>query len=150
MRGQVSWLALVALVALVVWGCAPPATSDGGGDALEPGLVHSLNVQVEPGVVRFALNVTNASAGPVVLEFPSTQRYDFSVESSGGETVWTWSADRSFAQMLGADTLAAGATVTYEAEWSTGRRPGSYVAVGRLTSTSQPVELRTEFEIPAS
>jgi hypothetical protein len=146
-RGQVSW---VALVALVVPGCAPPGPSDGGGDVLDPGLVPSLNVQVEPGSVRFTLNVTNASAGPVVLEFPSSQRYDFSVESTAGETLWTWSADRSFAQVVGADTLAAGATVTYEAEWVAERRPGAYVAVGRVTSTSQPVELRTEFEIPAS
>lgn len=147
MRGLVSWMA----VALLAAGCAaPPAGSEGGGEALEQGLVHSLNVQVEAEAVRFTLNLTNAGTTPVVLEFPSSQRYDFAVEAPSGETVWTWSADRSFAQMLGADTLAAGATVEYEAEWASGRRPGQYVAVGRVTSTSVPVELRTEFEIPAS
>jgi hypothetical protein len=141
----------MAVGALLVAGCAPPAASDGGsgGGAVEEGLVHSLNVQVESSAVRFALNVTNASASAAVLEFPSSQRYDFAVEDPSGETVWVWSADRSFAQMLGADTLAAGATVTYEATWAASR-PGRYVAVGRVTSTSQPIELRTEFEIPAS
>jgi hypothetical protein len=146
-RGLVSGLAVGALL---VAGCAPPAASDGGGGGRESGLVHSLNVQVEAAVVRFALNVTNAGTTPVVLEFPSSQRYDFAVESPSGETVWSWSADRTFAQVLGANTLAAGATAAYEAEWTTGHRPGRYVAVGRVTSTSQPIELRTEFEIPAS
>ena len=148
MRGLVSWLA----VAMVASGCAPPPApaSEGGGEAVAQGLVHSLNVQVEAEAVRFTLNLTNVGAAPLVLEFPSSQRYDFAVEAPSGETVWTWSADRSFAQMVGADTLAAGATVEYEAVWTSGRRPGQYVAVGRVTSTSLPVELRTEFEIPAS
>jgi hypothetical protein len=146
-RGLVSWM----VVALVATGCAaPPAASDGNGEALEQGLVHSLNLEVEPEAVRFSLNLTNAGTAAVVLEFASSQRYDFVVEDPSGETVWVWSADRSFAQMVGADTLAAGETVEYEAVWTSGRRPGRYVAVGRVTSTSMPVELRTEFEIPAS
>jgi Intracellular proteinase inhibitor len=144
---QVSWMVVAALLSA---GCAPPATSDGGGDALEQGLVHSLRVEVEAAAVRFTLNVTNAGTTPVVLEFPSTQRYDFAVEGTSGETEWSWSADRMFAQVLGADTLGVGETVEYEATWTEGRRPGQYVAVGRVTSTSTPVELRTEFEIPAS
>lgn len=140
----------MAVATTVVLGCAP-STSDGAEGALEQGLVHSLNVHVEPEAVRFTLQLTNASGSAAVVTFPTAQRYDFVVETPAGAEVWRWSADRVFAQVVESDTLAAGATELYEAAWAVvGRRPGRYMAVGRVTSSSTPVELRTEFEIPES
>jgi hypothetical protein len=112
------------------------------------GLASSLNVRVEADTVRFTLSLTNAAAAERVMEYSTAQRTDFAVETPAGEVVWQWSADMGFAQMMSVDTLAAGASRSYEAVWSPGGRTGRHIAVGRLTSLNSPVELRTEFEIP--
>jgi hypothetical protein len=150
---------MIAAVAglLAAAGCAPedPEPPAGGteGSAVAEGaaaspLASSLNVRVDGDTVRFALLVTNASGPTQVLEFPTAQRMDFVVETPAGEVVWQWSAGLGFAQMLGTDTLSAGSSREYEAEWAAGGRTGRHIAVGRVTSTSTPIELRTEFEIP--
>ncbi len=142
-----------ALVGLVACGTPPPdRTEELPGDTARPvadgPLANTLSVRVSEDSVAFRLDVTNATAEPVVLEFGSSQRYDFAVESEAGAVEWRWSADRSFAQVLGADTLNAGETVTYEATWAHAGRTGVYEAVAWLVSGSHPVELRTEFELP--
>lgn len=142
---------------LAAAGCAPEDPQPPAGEAEGSGvtdeaassrLASSLNVRVEGDTVRFALLVTNATGEARVLEFPTAQRMDFTVATPSGEVVWQWSAGMGFAQMLGADTLAAGASREYEATWAPGGRTGQYVATGRVTSTNTPIELRTEFEIP--
>lgn len=139
--------------ALAASGCVsgepePPASGTEGGDAVMEGLASSLNVHVEGDTVRFTLLLSNAAGTAQVLEYATAQRTDFVVETPGGEVVWQWSAEMGFAQMLGADTIAAGASREYEAEWEPGGRTGRHIAVGRVTSTNTPIELRTEFEIP--
>lgn len=142
---------------LAAAGCAqevpdPPVGGAEGGAVAEeaPGaaLASSLNVRVEGDSVRFALLVMNPSGPTQVLEFPTAQRMDFAVETPEGEVVWQWSAGLGFAQMLGADTLSAGSSREYEAVWTPSGRSGRHIAVGRVTSTNLPIELRTEFEIP--
>lgn len=148
-----------ALAGLVALGCArgepePPADEAedsvvGEADGVVgEGLASSLNVRVESDTVRFTLSLTNAAAAERVLEYPTAQRADFAVETPAGEVVWQWSEGMGFAQMMGADTLAASASRAYDAVWSPGGRTGRHIAVGRLTSLNSPVELRTEFEIP--
>jgi hypothetical protein len=145
---------MIAAVACVLgaWGCAsgepePPGNGTEGG-AVGEGLASSLNVQVEGDTVRFTLLLSNAAGTAQVLEYATAQRTDFVVETPGGEVVWQWSAEMGFAQMLGADTIAAGASREYEAEWVPVGRTGRHIAVGRVTSRNTPIELRTEFEIP--
>lgn len=116
--------------------------------AAETGLIVSLEARYANDSVQLALHVTNGTEAPMELEFGSTQRYDFSVLNAAGESAWTWSADRSFAQALGTETLAAGATVHYEAIWEPVGGAGVYTAVGQLVSTNKPIEMRTQFEIP--
>jgi hypothetical protein len=55
--------------------------------------------------------------------------------------------DRSFAQVTGEETLVPGATEEYSGVWAT-PAPGRYEAVGRLVSTSHPVEIAVPFEVP--
>jgi hypothetical protein len=96
--------------------------------------------------VHLHLQVSNAADTAIVLTFPSTQRYDFGVETESGESVWRWSADRMFGQVLGEERLESGASLSYREVWPSVGRSGRFVAVGQVVSTDHPVELRTEFE----
>lgn len=142
-----AWLPLVPLLLLGL-ACAPPAEpeagADGGGAA--PPLLASMQATTEGGAVRFVLQVTNTTSAPIALEFPSGQSFDF-VVLQGGREVWRWSADRMFTQALRSETLAPGATLTYEERWEPGAVTGELTAVGRLTSTSHPLEQRTTFRV---
>lgn len=136
---------LLVMMGLVL-GCASyPGEGEEAGVA--EGLASTLEVQVEGDQVRFTLSVTNATEAPIRLDFPSSQRYDFAVERPSGEIVWTWSAARSFAQMLGEETLAPGETVTYSERWDDPAGAGRYVAVGRLTAMNVEVERRASFDL---
>ena len=119
------------------------------GAGSPPELGSSLNVRVAGDTVHFELHITNTTSGPVTVSFPSTQRYDFGVTRGNGETVWHWSADRSFAQVTGREVLAQGETKRYAETWIARGHAGEYVATAWLTSNSYPVELRTVFRLPA-
>jgi hypothetical protein len=109
----------------------------------------SLAVDLGRDSVGLALHLTNSGTQPLVLEFNSTQRYDFQVQKASGETVWTWSADKLFGQMMGTETIGAGESREYRASWEAGSQTGTFVAVGRVVATNQPIEQRTQFEIRA-
>jgi hypothetical protein len=143
---------LASLIAAAA--CAPPESEPeeaGPPPAAAPtetGLVASLTTSVEADTVRFELHLTNMTEDTVQLEFPSSQRFDFEVRGADGASAWRWSAARSFAQVVGAEPVAPGATVTYGATWEPGGRSGGHTVVGWVTSTNRPIELRTEFELP--
>jgi len=139
---------------LLAAACAPaPSTGESGTpaprqDRPEETLVTSLSVQPARDTVRLTLQVTNAAAVPVTLSFTSGQTYDFAVER-GGETLWRWSADRSFMQALRDETLAPGETRTYTEAWHPGAATaGEFIARGWLTSSSHPVERTAAFHLP--
>lgn len=126
-----------------------------GADGADPGvpsaaaddLATSLIARVEDARVAFALNVTNAGGAPIRLDFNSGQRFDVSVTDAGGAEVWRWSADRSFIQSLGSETVEPGATLTYRAEWA-GAAPGTYRATGLVTASNR--DIRQEVEVRVS
>ena len=97
--------------------------------------------------VALTLTVTNPSSAPLTLEFSSGQQFDFRVRRSDGTVVWLWSADKLFTAMLTSRSLAPGETATYSAVWSP-VTPGSYLAVGTLTSTSHAGEATAAFVVP--
>jgi hypothetical protein len=141
--------ALVGLVACSAPGVdqSEPAAQDSVPEATSPPLVPSLSVQVRDDSVQFRLDITNATAAPLVLEFSSAQRADFAVEDAAGAEIWRWSAGQGFAQVLGSETLAAGETRTWDTAWEAGERNGEFTAIALLTSTSHPVTLRTAFDL---
>ena len=55
--------------------------------------------------------------------------------------MWTWSAARSFAQVLTADTVAAGDSRRYAVTWEPGGLTGTFMAAGRLLATGHAVTL---------
>jgi hypothetical protein len=111
-------------------------------------LASSVEVEVHANTVRMVLHVTNPTSRPVTLEFSSGQRYDFAIRTAAGADVWTWSADKLFAQMVGTETIAPGATLDYTETWTPAGQKGSFVAIARLASTSHPVREQAAFQIP--
>ena len=74
---------------------------------------------------------------PLELTFPSTQRFDLQLRNSRGEVLYTWSADKLFAQVI--ETEHVQGVLQYEAEiplsTSTGQLPpGKYTVEGWLTA----------------
>ena len=140
----------VAAVCALIWvACGTPTpeakpAESGNAAALLP---LSLQVEVQRERVHFVLHLSNPTANPVQLDFGDAQRFDFDVRDAGGAPVWRWSADRAFAQVVGQETVAPGATLTYEAEWRPDKGPGSYTVTGRLLTQPRVREQQMLFEI---
>ena len=152
MRSALAFAAMTLLAACTPPGASAPAPasgSDAGGAASGEPLVTTLSVEPAADSVRFLLQVTNATQGPLTLQFRSGQSFDFSV-SDGGRTLWTWSADMMFTQALRSETLAPGETRSFDASWRPPAelRGRTLTATGRLTSSSHPVERTQAFRLP--
>ena len=133
------WQVLAVLLA----GCAPAVATE---EATV--LAGTLTVEVGADSAWLTLHVTNPTATAVRLEYPTAQRSDFEVRTLAGERLWWWAEDRVFAQALGEERLEAGATVRHRVSLRL-PAPGEYLAVGRLTSTNERLELSTPFQVPA-
>ncbi|MGQ0561146.1 MAG: BsuPI-related putative proteinase inhibitor [Gemmatimonadota bacterium] len=142
MRSSLARCAILLLVA-----CSSAAQRDESATSDVSEIPISLEVDVGRDSVRFALHLTNAGTQPLVLEFNTSQRYDFEVRTPAGAKVWQWSADQMFGQALGSETIPAGASRVYRASWAPQGRTGAFVAVGRVVARNQPIEQRAEFEI---
>jgi hypothetical protein len=93
--------------------------------------------------IELILKLVNPSRQERTLEFSSSQRYDFQISDRAGTTVWHWSAGRMFAQMLGSERLAPGATREYRERFE-GRLPaGTYVATGTIPTRDTPLRATT-------
>ena len=118
-----------------------------------------MNVRVLEDSVLLEIHVTNVTSSPISLEFTSTQRYDFEIANADGESIWRWSAARSFGQALGEEALQPGDSRRYTATWDGNgddistwdgsEREGDFIATGWVVSVNYPVELRTGFQLPA-
>ncbi len=146
-RGTLCFLLFAALTPA----CTPQnqAMPESATASAEQGpLVASLAVEQFPDSIGLALQVTNTSAEPVRLTFPTGQSYDF-VVSDGAREIWRWSADRMFTQAFRTETVAPGATLEYEATWTppAGVR-GEITATGILTAQEHRIEQDTQFRLP--
>lgn len=138
------WLGLLAVAAAVA--CTPRDPGSEGTPGRD-GLVTSMEVETAGGVVRMTLHVTNDTSQPLELEFTSGQRYDFAVTRPDGESLWTWSADKSFIQALGSETIPAGGTLRYSEEWDPAGLTGDFVATGTVTSRNRAVAQSAYFDL---
>ena len=97
--------------------------------------------------IELTLRVTNRSSRDTVLQFASGQRYEFQIVDENGATQWTWSADRSFIQMLGSETLPAGKSLEYREEVAARLQFGKYRVIGLCTTTRRPLEASTAIAV---
>jgi hypothetical protein len=81
--------------------------------------------------------VTNSSAHPVTLTFPSTQGGDVSLERDGVEH-YRWSQGLVFAQMIEERQLAPGEAWTCVLEGTLDVEPGPYEATGTVACRPAP------------
>jgi len=140
-----------ALIALV--SCNRTDSREAGsvplsGSAGEAVLVPTLRVRVSGDTVALALTVANAGREGVRLSFGTAQRYDFAVRNEAGVEVWRWSAERMFGQVAGEEEVPSGGVLEYHEAW-VARAAGRYRVVARLESSDHPLELESEFEVPA-
>jgi hypothetical protein len=95
--------------------------------------------------IVMTIEVTNKADRTITLTFPSAQRYDFIVKR-GKQTIWRWSDERMFAQVVGRHEIAPGETLAYEYTWdqttADGTKPelGAYTVEG-LLMLSPPFEV---------
>lgn len=88
-------------------------------------------------VVTMQVRLTLRTASPVLLTFPSGQRFDLRLWNDRGEIVYTWSADKLFAQVLTHDQVGPGEkTFAFRAEVPN-PPPGRYLAEAWLATQSR-------------
>jgi hypothetical protein len=80
----------------------------------------------KPGeTIHMSLMKTNLSNKTITLNYNTSQRYDFKLAYPSGRTLWRWSDDKSFTQVLGTLSLSPGQTVRYTAEFTLPSDPHS-------------------------
>jgi hypothetical protein len=90
--------------------------------------------------IELTLTVTNDSPRDAALQFASSQRYDFQIVDGDHAIQWTWSADRTFLQVLGSEALRAGQRIEYREQADAPSRPGRYVVTGTITSLRRALQ----------
>ncbi len=137
-----------ALPAPAPSGPKPDTTGKPPTVATNSALVASLAGTVAEGVVSLTLTVRNPTASAVTASFPSTEEYDFYIKDvTTGKLAWSWSANRSFAQVLTSRTVPAGGSLTYTEKW-TATVHGPVVAVGVFTSSTHKLVADASLTIP--
>jgi hypothetical protein len=88
-----------------------------------------------PATFRLQVN----SSSPLILSFSSGQEFEFTLNDRDGNTLWTWSADRTFIQFLHQRTVLDEWSGTVEIPWPVapdgGLQPGDYTIRAFITAT---------------
>ena len=84
--------------------------------------------------IELRLELQNDTDRPLVLDFSTSQRYDFTILGSEGDTVWSSSAGRNFMQMLGQETVQPGQNLLYTEQISPELSAGTFQIVGRIVA----------------
>lgn len=93
--------------------------------------------------ITFYLTATNTTNDTVVLNFSSSQVYDFYIVNDNGDEVWRWSEDKLFLSVLSSNSFLAGETKTFSTTWdqklatSENIQIGNYTAHGTLLDQSE-------------
>ncbi len=90
-------------------------------------------------LINARITLRHSQSGPVQLRFPSGQTYDLVVKNSQGETVYTWSADKTFVAVVRDEVFAPGEynwveTVPILANSARRLAAGKYTAEAWLTT----------------
>jgi len=112
---------LIVLLGLLITGCGtkegeitnepdPEVEAEGGG--IVAGEMEASLTEKNPFV--FEYRVKNQTEEEIKLEFPSSQRFDYSVATKGGEEIFLFSSVASFLQVIGEENIKQAETLTYE------------------------------------
>ncbi|MCD8510353.1 MAG: BsuPI-related putative proteinase inhibitor [Bacillus sp. (in: Bacteria)] len=127
----------------------PADGGDSGGEAtgeLEPSISLA-------GDLVFQYKVRNDSEESVTMEFSSSQRYDFAVETDAGETVFLFSSVAMFLQVEGEEVLQPGDELVFDLDLKEYQvdaelEPGDYVLRAWMTPKDGSMfEVSMEFTV---
>ncbi len=91
-------------------------------------------VLTETSPLVFQYEVENQTEKEVALEFSSSQRFDYSVETNTGEQVYLFSSLAMFMAVMGEETMKPGETLSYEMNLhELGLKAGDYLLTAWLT-----------------
>ena len=88
-------------------------------------------------VIELTLELENSSDQALVLNFSTGQRYDFAILQSPADTVWSWSEERMFMQMLGQETVGPNQVLVYHEQVSPELSAGTYTVTGRIVAQNE-------------
>jgi len=132
-------VALAVAVVLLAAACGSGAVggSGGGGSGSADAQVTFTPDPLRAGSVSFTVTITNDTTKAVALTFSSGQRADVTL-SKGGDTVYTWSAARSFTQEIGHVQVAAGGNEAFTLDDPDFAVPaGSYTLRATVTASNR-------------
>lgn len=101
----------------------------------------AMQLQITPDKTRLrvgeplslALKLSNTSQSPQTIGFSSGQRFDISILNEAGQTVWNWAANKRFSRSLSSQTLAPGASTSFQATWDGQALPDSKITPGKYS-----------------
>lgn len=90
-------------------------------------------VTVDVDQATFTFTVKNNSEQPIILEFPTSQFYDYSVYNAQGERVYHFSKGKMFLQALQYKTLNKGEQIQFISMWNYKTNEAEKVPAGKYT-----------------
>ena len=93
------------------------------------------------------LTLRSSSPDPILLNFPSGQSFDFVIRNDNGDTVYSWSAARTFAQIVRNETFGPGEETYGLSAPLDGLPAGHYTAQGYLTTNPAMYLAQGSFDI---
>jgi hypothetical protein len=97
-----------------------------------------LDAVVNSDNVKFTLTVLNESDTRIVMQFPTSQQYDFIVKSSDDKVVWKWSEGRMFSQSMTTYELDPNEKKIFEAECILAK--GEYKAQAEISTSMEIIQ----------
>jgi len=172
---SVSWRTIVALsitvvvLSLLALACeeeeklpvGPPAATASPGAASPTPAVTGSPTAAEPLTVELELKkavfrsgedvdltlaLTANTSEPLTLYYRTSQRYDFVVTTREGKEVWRWSAERTFLQELGQETLEPGKKVSYSESWDQKDTEGNQVPPGVYMASAESPHCDSDYQ----
>ncbi|MBY6037071.1 hypothetical protein KUV80_10410 [Fictibacillus nanhaiensis] len=104
---------------------------------------------VESSAYKYVFAIQNDKTEPVELTYTSTQTYDYSIKDPEGKVLYTYSMDKTFAQVIAKKQLEPGGALHFEVNLSEGLK---YLESGTYTveiwaTVKDRSDLRTEMEV---
>lgn len=87
-----------------------------------------------------------AASEPTMLYYRSSQRFEFAVAGADGQALWRWSADRTFLQVLGQETVEPGVELAYREVWGQSDSEGSRVPPGVYTVIGESIHCDENYD----
>jgi hypothetical protein len=138
---------IFALLPSVVSPASPIGEEPRGERALHLSLQTDRPVYQAGQPVQFRLTLSNHSTNAITLPCKDSQRFDLLVQDASGRSLWRWSEEQMFAQMLGEETIGPGETRVYTADFNGKLSAAQYRASGIIVCIEPPLSAHAVFTV---